>query len=99
MMHITVAEHRLEFAGGESRELTEADVTKLLRWSARHAERSKQHQPDDLELLKIGAEMASWLNGADHKLDRMLERAPAPAVLELRITAGSERDLAFWNAP
>lgn len=85
----------------EDRPLDDADIAKLQGWAKRHLVRARLHLAGDDELLRIGAEMADWLNGSTSALSRALSGITPPAIVEFRIERDddSERARAFWDAP
>jgi hypothetical protein len=103
---VTLAYHGLELRAPqaglrEDRPLGDADLAALHNWTQRHLVRARSHLAGDDELLRIGTEMAEWLNGETSALRRALAGVAPPVIAEFRIERDDESDRAraFWDAP
>ena len=108
---ITLAYHGLEFrcpsAGvSEDRPLAPEDVALLESGAKQYQQMARQDTAD--ELLKLGEEMFTWLNGPTRTLSRMLDTCQPPLLIEFEALAKTEngepaeeakRARTFLNAP
>lgn len=86
---VTLANHGLELrcstAGvSEDRQYTAEDVSLLQSWASRYQELARTDRPA-IKLLRFGEEIHAWLNGREGFLDRLLETAAPPLLIEFGV--------------
>ncbi|MBI1358089.1 MAG: CHAT domain-containing protein [Acidobacteria bacterium] len=101
---VTLAHHGLELrcAAAEVREdrpVGDADLEQLAAWTARYRDLASAVAPA-AGLLALGQELFAWLNGADRFLDRILDVATPPLLVEFAVgRSDNPRARTFLDAP
>lgn len=83
----------------ETRPFAQADQDKLSLQTARHRKAARQHS-NEKDLLHIGRELHTFLNGADKFLDRAKDTITPPFLVEFQVTReNTDAERTLLDAP